>query len=141
MKNATTCGRDARIHDEDALPSVEKRDAFAPGPPQIDVGASRLRISPRELPERERAGQDQRAVRQPEAERKRGRTERPDQLRGRQKDPDADRVTDDERRRGPEAELRRARFPTLIPLQHGDLYHDETGQLTREKRVCGHLAG
>ena len=91
--------RDARIHDEKALPAVEKRDALAPGLPQIHVRASRLRVTSGELAERERAGENQRAAREPEPERQRGRAERADQLRGRQKDSDADRVADDERRR------------------------------------------
>jgi hypothetical protein len=99
------CRRDARVHDQKALPPVEKRDALAPGLPEIDVRTSPLREPPRELAERERARENERAAGEPEAQGQRGRAERPDELRGRQKDPDADRMTDHEGRRRPESEL------------------------------------
>ena len=50
--------RDARVHDQQRLPSIEEGDALAERLAQIDVSASRLRESGHQLPERERSAQD-----------------------------------------------------------------------------------
>ena len=97
-------GGDSRVHDEKGLPAVEERGAVAEGRPQVDGEASGPGISGGELSESERPRKDQRAGRQPEPQRPPGRRQRPDQLRRRQEDADPDRMADDERGGGPDAE-------------------------------------
>ena len=95
---------DAGIQNEEALPAVQESGPLAPGFAQIDVEAAALGPPRRELSEGQRTREDEGACAEPEAESQRRRGERPDRLRGRQEDADADRVSDDERGGGRESE-------------------------------------
>jgi len=97
--------RDARIHDEQTFPTVEKCDRRAIRFAQVDVPAARFRPTRRELAITERAAQRHHPHQQPDDQQPKGRAERASHAGGGEKDPDPNDLADDERGDRDEAEL------------------------------------